>query len=89
MRDLLKAGNRLRRIFFKKIKKDYIKNKLEKRKGYCKKCGDCCKGCKHLSKENLCLVYDKRPWWCHKEFPIDKIDQKVFNVKRCGYNFKN
>jgi Fe-S-cluster containining protein len=69
------------------INKDYIKNKIEKRKGRCKRCGECCKGCKHLDKTKICKIYNKRPFYCHKQFPIDRLDQKVFRVKNCGYSF--
>jgi len=30
------------------IDKNYIKNKLAKRRGKCKKCGSCCKSCRFL-----------------------------------------
>ena len=51
---MLRLLNRLRRNFMQLINKDYIKNKLKKRKGHCKKCGQCCKGCRHLdTKTNL------------------------------------
>jgi uncharacterized cysteine cluster protein YcgN (CxxCxxCC family) len=44
----------------------------------CKKCGKCCylriggkdmiiethMKCKHLTRENLCAIYDDRPSWC-------------------------
>ena len=85
---MLKLINKLRRNSMQLIDKNYIKNKLKKRKGKCKKCGKCCKGCKHLNKENLCKTYKNRPFYCHKEFPIDKLDQKIFNIKNCGYKFK-
>ena len=84
---MLKLLNKLRREINKILNKDYIKNKLKKRKGNCKKCGQCCKGCKHLDKKNLCKTYGNRPFYCHQQFPIDKLDQKVFRVKNCGYKF--
>ena len=86
---MLKLINRFRRKLMQRVNKDYIKNKLSKRKGKCKKCGKCCKGCKHLNaKTNLCKIYKNRPWFCHKNFPIDKMDQKVFRIKNCGYSFE-
>lgn len=85
---MFKLLNRLRRNFMQLTKKDYIINKMKKRKGYCKKCGQCCKGCNYLDKKtNFCKVYNKRPFYCHKQFPIDNLDQKVFRVKNCGYSF--
>lgn len=87
MKDLLKGLNRLRRVMGKLIDKDYIKKKIEKRKGKCNRCGECCKGCKYF-KLNMCTVYNNRPWFCYKEFPLDKFDIWVFGVKKCGYKFK-
>jgi len=88
MRTLLKLPNKIKREFMQIIDKDYINNKLKKRNGKCKKCGECCKGCINLDKKtNLCKVYKKRPALCYKEFPLDKLDQKIWNVKNCGYYF--
>ncbi|MEM4230321.1 MAG: YkgJ family cysteine cluster protein [Candidatus Pacearchaeota archaeon] len=89
MRFLLKPLNKLRRVIIQLIDKNYIKDKLKKRKGKCKKCGQCCKGCKYLNKRTrLCKTYSDRPWTCYKEFPLDKIDQWIWDVKNCGYKFK-
>jgi hypothetical protein len=85
---LLKVPKVLFGSFMQLINKDYIKNKLKKRKGKCKKCGKCCKGCRFLNKKNnLCKVYKKRPVLCYKEFPIDKLDQRIWKVKNCSYSF--
>jgi hypothetical protein len=86
MRDLLKSVNLFRRLIMQSLIPDYVNKKLKKRKGKCKKCGQCCRGCKHL-KNNKCPIYKKRPFYCYKEFPIDKFDQKVYDVKNCGYKF--
>jgi len=88
MKGLIKFSNRIRRESMKLINKNYVQNKLKKRKGECEKCGKCCIGCKFLGKNNICTVYKKRPWFCYPEFPLDKTDQKVFQVKKCGYSFK-
>lgn len=88
MRILIIIPNKLRRFIMKLVDKDYLKNKLNKRKGECKRCGQCCKGCNFLDKNtNLCIKYENRPFYCHKDFPIDKLDQKIIGVKNCGYNF--
>lgn len=86
----LKLPNRLRRIFMLAVDKNYLEKKLAKRKGECLKCGKCCRGCKYLDiKTKLCKIYDDTPWFCHKNFPIDKLDQKVFGVEgKCGYRFE-
>jgi hypothetical protein len=87
MRVFSKIANKFRRILMQKINPNYLKNKLSKRKGKCKRCGECCKGCGYF-KVNKCLIYENRPFWCYKEFPMDNMDQRIFNVKNCGYNFK-
>jgi len=88
MRVLLKPFNRLRREIMQLVNKDYIKNKLKKRKGRCKKCGECCKGCKFLDKKTrLCKTYNNRPWLCYKEFPLDNLDKWVWKAKNCGFDF--
>jgi hypothetical protein len=78
----------LRRKFMETVDRDYISKKLALRKGKCLKCGKCCLGCKYLDeKTKKCKVYKNRPWYCHKDFPIDNLDLKVFGVKNCGYRF--
>ncbi|MDD5191629.1 MAG: YkgJ family cysteine cluster protein [Candidatus Nanoarchaeia archaeon] len=90
MRELLKLVDALNREFMKLIDRNYINKKLAKRKGKCLKCGKCCKGCKFLDKKTkLCKVYNSRPSLiCHKDFPLDKREQWIWNVKKCGYSFK-
>lgn len=88
MKDLLKLANRMRRKIMLSIDKDYVKKKLAKRRGNCLKCGQCCHGCEFWDeKTGLCNVYDSRPSFCHRDFPIDRLDQKVFGVEDCGYKF--
>jgi len=88
MVSLLKLPNRLRRNFMQIIDKNYLSKKLSNRSGECLKCGQCCRGCKYFDVETkLCKVYENRQWFCHRDFPIDKLDQKIFKVKDCGYKF--
>jgi len=88
MISLNKFANRIRRETNKLINRNYVQNKLKNRKGNCKRCGKCCVGCKYFDKKTkLCLVYNNRPWFCYKEFPLDDLDQKVFRVKYCRYVF--
>ncbi|MEM5834706.1 MAG: hypothetical protein QXQ69_02565 [Candidatus Aenigmatarchaeota archaeon] len=76
--------------FIKKYRKNYVKYKLKKRKGFCSRCGLCCqfKGlkCPHF-KKNLCSIQKRKPLEC-REFPIDEI-QKFFtlgkNYKKCTF----
>jgi len=88
MRKFLKTINAPRRRIMQFINKDHIKNKLAKRKGECKKCGICCGDCKFLNKKTkLCTIHENRPWNCYRDFPLDKLDQKIWGVKDCGYSF--
>jgi hypothetical protein len=89
MRKLLKTLNAPRRRIMQLINKNYTKNKLSKRKGKCLKCGKCCGDCKFLDKKTkLCTIHKNRPWNCYKDFPLDNLDQKIWNVnKNCGYKF--
>lgn len=72
----------------KTIDKNYVNKKINKRTGQCKKCGKCCEDCEFLDKKTkLCKTYENRPWFCYKEFPLDKLDLKIWNIKNCGYRF--
>jgi len=89
IRQIIKIPNMLRRRIMVLIDRDYIRKKIAKRSGKCRKCGQCCTGCRHLGKDKLCKAYKKRPAIvCHQQFPIDSLDQKVWGVKNCGYRFK-
>lgn len=69
--------------------KEYTPKKLSLRKGGCKRCGQCCIGCKLLDKKTkLCTVYNNRPKvFCYKDFPLDGLDKKIWKIKECGYYF--
>lgn len=90
MKSLLKPFVVLFKRIMQLIDKNYLKNKLKKRTGKCIKCGKCCGKCKYLDKKTkLCRIHNKRPSIsCYSEFPLDKADQKLWNVKNCGYKFK-
>jgi hypothetical protein len=89
MAEILKPINVLTRRLIQLTSKNYIKKKLQKRIGKCNQCGKCCTGCRHLDKKTkLCKIYNKRNFMCYKEFPLDDLDKKIWNVKNCGYKFK-
>lgn len=63
----------------------------------CKRCGTCCyltfyddKGnklktdmvCKHLTKDNLCSIYNNRPSWC---LTAQKMEELNLLPLKCGY----
>ena len=90
MSELMKVVDGYRRFIIQKFNKNYLKQKLKKRKGKCLKCGKCCEGCMFLNKKtHLCKIYSHRPrLMCYKEFPLDKFDQKIWHVEKvCGYKF--
>lgn len=79
--------NELRISFLEQIFPEYILKSISKREGKCRQCGKCCKGCDHLEK-NKCIIYNNRPIRCNKNFPIDKLDLWFYNIKECGYRWK-
>ena len=81
--------NYIRRVLFKKYRLEQYNKTINERLGRCKTCGKCCFYCEHLSKTNKCLIYDKRPKWCLKDFPIDEKEIKAYRLKgKCGYYWK-
>lgn len=48
------------------IMEDFLEDLKNRPQHLCKKCGKCCKiiNCKHLSEDNLCLIYENRPEVC-------------------------
>jgi hypothetical protein len=64
--------------------RQYILDSLAARKGECRQCGYCCKGCNFL-KDNKCSTYNNRPEACHKDNPIDEFERKAYCSKDCGY----
>lgn len=61
----------------------------------CNKCGACCKfikfvipelakedgSCKHLDENNLCGIYEDRPFLCRVDAVYDKHYSKILDVK--------
>jgi Fe-S-cluster containining protein len=45
----------------------------------CNKCGACCKviGCPYLTDDNMCSVYDKRPFLCDTKKMFDAVHSKT------------
>ena len=48
----------------------------------CKKCGACCRyhNCKHLTKDNLCSIYERRPDRCNVKKMAERsgIEEKEY-----------
>ncbi len=89
MRPLMKLSSVLKRNIMPLFDKEYVWKKLQSRKGECKRCGQCCRGCPFLNAETkLCKRYsDRPPGMCFKEFPLDEKDQRAWGVQDCGYSF--
>jgi len=45
----------------------------------CDKCGACCKaiGCPDLTEDNMCSIYDKRPFLCDTKKMFDAVHSKT------------
>jgi hypothetical protein len=45
----------------------------------CEKCGACCKviGCPDLTKDNLCAIYNNRPFVCDSKKMYDEVHSKT------------
>ena len=70
MNILLRFCNRIGLDFIKLVDKNYVNNKLKKRRGKCKKCGKCCRYCKYLDKKT------SKSWW------QDQGSEGEFHVNR-------
>lgn len=79
----------VRRYYLTHFRQDYVENQItEKRKGECRRCGDCCRlgfVCPFLTDENHCERYESRAIQCRK-FPIDQRD--IDEVPDCGHYFE-
>jgi len=67
----------------------YVRMRLNKRKGECLNCGNCCfnyqtlKYCKHREM-GKCKVYKTRQ--CSGRFPLDNLDIKIVNCPGYWFN---
>jgi len=89
MNIFMKLSSVLKRNIIPIFDKDYVQKKLSKRRGECRRCGQCCRGCPFLDVQTmLCKTYDHRPVGvCFKEFPLEEKDQRAWGVKGCGFFF--
>jgi len=65
-----------RRIFFNYLKKGYVAEQLEKRKGDCRQCGQCCAlvfRCPFLNSESKCIIYIREDPDTVQPFPSIKM----------------
>lgn len=82
----------LRKRYLVRLKNNYVKNRLNARKGKCLACGTCCRQsvpfCPFLTVNNKCRLviwFNWHPKYC-KIFPIDETDQQLLKVQgKCGY----
>jgi len=91
------ARGKIRRYYYHKFRRDYIKKMHAKRHGECARCGTCCKllfKCPFLDESThpaLCRVHNSRPTNC-RIFPVDKADLRDRDIvdtgHKCGYYFE-
>lgn len=78
----------LRRFYLVHCRPGYVERQLEKRRGECQRCGDCCLivcRCPFLEGKNQCSIYSSRSMQCRK-FPIDERDLR--DVPTCAFRFE-
>ena len=84
-----RAWGVVRRFWLVHFRPGYVRSQLEKRRGECARCGDCCLivcRCPFLKGVNECTIYDKRSLQCRK-FPIDERDLR--DVPTCAFRFED
>ncbi len=93
---IIRVWRVLRREFYLRFRKIYVREQLKKRKGHCKGCGCCIMAtpqCKHFnSKTGECIIwktkgFDAMPLDC-KIYPFDEQDKILFAKKNCGYHWE-
>lgn len=90
----------LNKIYIYYFHPKYIRDGLEKRKGGCKICGECCRNllnigikCPFLKINNLCRIHKFKKYlplireFCYLSPSIEefKVYKKEYKNKKCGY----
>ena len=78
---------KVRRFLLCHFRPGYVRAQIEKRRGECRRCGDCCGiafRCPWLEDRNVCGHYEKR-WLVCRMFPIDERDLR--DVPTCSFRF--
>ncbi len=78
----------VRRFYLVHARPEYVKEQMGKRRGDCRRCGDCCllvMRCPFLKDENECSIYEKRSKQC-RMFPIDERDLE--DCPTCAFRFE-
>jgi hypothetical protein len=88
---------KMRRAFLVALRKDRVREMLERRRGECARCGACCKllfRCPSYDDSDgspRCLTYHDRPGACGL-FPISEKDLRDRNIvlpdRKCGFHFE-
>lgn len=87
---------KMRRALLVTLRKDRVREMLERRRGECARCGACCKllfRCPSYDESDgtpRCLTYNDRPGACGL-FPLNEKDLRDRNIvlpdRKCGYYF--
>jgi hypothetical protein len=89
---------KMRRAFLVALRKNRVREMLERRRGECARCGACCKllfRCPSYDDSDgspRCLTYNDRPGACGL-FPLNEEDLRDRNIvmpgRKCGYYFED
>lgn len=69
----------------------FIQKEIAERKGSCKRCGKCCRGCPALKYEGdkaVCSIYNERGALSCVWYPL-KNNQYAMKEHNCGYYWKD
>ncbi len=85
MRNIIYEMLRKRYLWY--FNRDYVLQGLSERRGYCNKCGECCKTvkCPFVGPYKLCKKYDSLGIFC-KLYPFDQKAIRLSGVEdKCSY----
>ena len=75
----------LYKFYLLNFRRNKLKHFLKTRKGYCNKCGSCCKYCECLE-GNHCKIWKHSITIGCKDFPLCPLDKKRLGVENvCSY----
>jgi len=86
-RELRLLRGKVRRWWLVHFRPRYVAAQLQRRRGRCVRCGECCRivfRCPWLRDGNRCAIYPRRALQC-RMFPIDERDLE--DVPRCSFRF--
>ena len=82
----------IKRRYLMLLKKEAVESGLQRRRGECLGCGECCKSsfpCPFLYERDgqwLCKIHLTKPEVC-KTYPFNEADMFPHTIGKCGYYF--